>query len=510
MSSRVLQVGSARGRTAVTALALVLLSVPAGAQEFKIRDRAIACWPADAFPVVAATIEPRGEARTMRVYYRAEQYPDYYYVEAALGREGRAAVAMPRPSAETRSVVYYLEATSPVHSVRTPVRAVPVASSEECHLRDPGVARYTGDNPKILVRPVRADAAPLSPGFQAAGMVVMGKDSDDGRGLGGVLLGAAAGAAGATVIARGIGGGGESATSAPPGSGPPSSIGPGATTTIGSTTTVPATTTVPGPTTSSTTTTSAPSSTTTSVNPGADMAVTLSDSVDPVRVGVLLTYRAEVVNNGPQSATAVRLTVTLPSSLTFNSATGGSCTGSTDTVVCDFGTLVPGEGRAVDVVGLTTQVGTITARATVTANEPDPFPSNNQDTETTTVTLLGQRTVDVVPVSLQAHLLTLGLDPSDRGEVLAGGQAFVVDNGAPATLHFDVVGPGESVIEAFLVASSGRSGTWRFDLSGTGGFVPGSILVESGEVLTLESRAVVFRVSGVAGERSRFRFRVSR
>lgn len=41
---------------------------------------------------------------------------------------------------------------------------------------------------------------------------------------------------------------------------------------------------------------------------------------------------------------------------------------------------------------------------------------------------------------------------------------------------------------------SDRSGRWRFDFAGTPRFVPGSIRVESGQVLTLQASAVEFRV----------------
>ena len=51
---------------------------------------------------------------------------------------------------------------------------------------------------------------------------------------------------------------------------------------------------------------------TTTVNPMADLAVTKSDSPDPVLVGQQLTYTVGIQNNGPSTATSVSLSDTLP------------------------------------------------------------------------------------------------------------------------------------------------------------------------------------------------------
>ena len=59
----------------------------------------------------------------------------------------------------------------------------------------------------------------------------------------------------------------------------------------------------------------------TTVRPSADLSLTKSDSPDPVQAGELLTYSLGVHNAGPQSATGVVLTDTLPGGVTFDSAT---------------------------------------------------------------------------------------------------------------------------------------------------------------------------------------------
>jgi uncharacterized repeat protein (TIGR01451 family) len=118
----------------------------------------------------------------------------------------------------------------------------------------------------------------------------------------------------------------------------------------------------------------------------ADLAVTKSDSPDPVQVGSNLTYTVTVTNNGPSNATVVTMTDTLPAGVNFVSATPsqGSCTG-TSTVVCNLGSLPASANATVTLVVKPTAAGTITNTASVTATETDPTSANDSDTEQTTV-----------------------------------------------------------------------------------------------------------------------------
>src|SRR4029079_17164060 len=77
----------------------------------------------------------------------------------------------------------------------------------------------------------------------------------------------------------------------------------------------------------------------TTVNPAADLALTKTGEPDPVLVGQQLTYTLEVVNTGPQDADNVSLTDSLPSGVTFNSATPsqGTCSQASGTVSCSIG-----------------------------------------------------------------------------------------------------------------------------------------------------------------------------
>jgi uncharacterized repeat protein (TIGR01451 family) len=128
---------------------------------------------------------------------------------------------------------------------------------------------------------------------------------------------------------------------------------------------------------------------TTTVNPAADLSLTVTDSPDPAHVGQSLTYSITITNAGPQTATGVTVRDPLPKATGFGSASAsqGTCTRSKTTVICSLGNLGPGQSATVTIVVKPTQKGVITNTATVTMSSPPPDPNaaNNSETATTTV-----------------------------------------------------------------------------------------------------------------------------
>lgn len=123
----------------------------------------------------------------------------------------------------------------------------------------------------------------------------------------------------------------------------------------------------------------------------ADLALTMNDSPDPVRVRGQLTYSLTVSNGGPATATNVALVDTLPAA-TFVSATPaqGTCVrggkSKTDgTLTCELGSLAAGQTTTVTVVVSPTKVGSLSNTATVSADQIDPDTADNSATATTTV-----------------------------------------------------------------------------------------------------------------------------
>jgi uncharacterized repeat protein (TIGR01451 family) len=127
----------------------------------------------------------------------------------------------------------------------------------------------------------------------------------------------------------------------------------------------------------------------------ADLAISKSDSPDPVAEGAVLTYTITVSNLGPGAASGVTVTDDLSSHVDFVSATAsqGSCDRDGRHIRCALGELAVSEytGATVTIKVKPTKTGQLSNSASVAVgkNDTDPVDGNNSDTETTTVTAAG-------------------------------------------------------------------------------------------------------------------------
>ena len=112
----------------------------------------------------------------------------------------------------------------------------------------------------------------------------------------------------------------------------------------------------------------------------ADLTVTKTDSQDPVTEGNSFTYTLVVANAGPDPATNVVLTDTLPGGVTFISSTSsqGSCSG-TGTVTCNLGTISSGGNATVQIVVTANSPGPLTNNASAVATEVDATPASDSE-----------------------------------------------------------------------------------------------------------------------------------
>lgn len=130
------------------------------------------------------------------------------------------------------------------------------------------------------------------------------------------------------------------------------------------------------------------------VTVSADLSVTKTDTVDSVAAGVGLTYTLTVTNNGPSQATAVVLTDTLPTNVTFTTALAsqGSCSEASGVVTCNLGSIHNGKSATATIVVVPNTAagtaGSVTNTATVTSAVADPAAGNNTAILPTTVTKL--------------------------------------------------------------------------------------------------------------------------
>ena len=133
---------------------------------------------------------------------------------------------------------------------------------------------------------------------------------------------------------------------------------------------------------------SASADTTVTIPGEADLALTQSDSPDPVLVNQTLSYSLLVDNLGPDEATAVVMTDTLPATVTFQSVitSQGSCSEAGGTVTCNLGTIASGNDATIDIlVTAPSSAGSITNNASVAASSDDLNAANDTSSENTTV-----------------------------------------------------------------------------------------------------------------------------
>ena len=112
----------------------------------------------------------------------------------------------------------------------------------------------------------------------------------------------------------------------------------------------------------------------------ANLSIAKSGSPNPLPLGQNLTYQITVTNNGPDPATNVILTDTLPPNVDFISASSG-CGQIAGIVTCDLGTLAPNDIAIVTIVVKPNKTGSFTNTATVTSIQSPPVSA----TITTTV-----------------------------------------------------------------------------------------------------------------------------
>ena len=556
----------------------------------------VECVIENVHPLFQASVQAQGGLRTVKIYFHAQDYNDFYYVEMAEAGEVWQA-SLPIAAPETRGFLYYIEVVDlSFNTSRTAEFTTKVTGENECDRRDEGA-------PPIVVGSTTAGATAVPEGFLTTGIFRLitstGASQAVGGGIGvttGVII--AVGAAGAGLGL--LGGGGdepEPEPEAPPTVDPPPGGGGGG----GGPTTPP---TEPEPEGTDpvacfdtdpnppvvdindavrfnascstaneplraqmddkietyhwrfndgkadkegrvvnhlyvragtfpaelTVTDSAgnddrrsidvivreeespppggppPPSPPSPPSPDADLSVSVSGPGSP-SVGINV-FGVNVTNAGPLDAVNALLDFSCNAPITGVPAGFSSCSGvGTLSVTCGPNTLSPGSVPLnFDVTA--NAAGPLSCSASVSSDTDDNNTTNNDDSAMVTVP---QRSPDTIPVEVEtAFTSRLDVPPpngSVRGQVLLNGtQLDQTDNSAPFRHHLKGQ-KGKNTVDARVVSGTGE-GRWVFNFSGAPNFVPGSLAVESGQVIARGSERVVFRV-GPSGAPIRFRYRLS-
>jgi uncharacterized repeat protein (TIGR01451 family) len=173
---------------------------------------------------------------------------------------------------------------------------------------------------------------------------------------------------------------------------------------------------------------------TTSVSPSADLAVGFVGVPASIVLGNNLTYTINATNLGPNTATGVTISQTLPPGATVvssNSTPGTTLSQSGNTINCTVGTLPSGGIVTMTVVVSISSTGTVSSTATITGALIDPNGGNNSATANT---LVATPFVNIQPAAAK---LTA--------------ESFSPPNGA--------VEPGEAVTVQLYLANAGNIST---------------------------------------------------
>ncbi len=114
-----------------------------------------------------------------------------------------------------------------------------------------------------------------------------------------------------------------------------------------------------------------------------DVAITKSGSPNPVLQGQTLTYTLVVTNNGPLGATGVVAVDTLPTQVSYVSAstTQGICLQVSGVVDCDLGNMSSGATATITIVTTAVTPSQATNTATVSSVTLDAYQANNPATQ---------------------------------------------------------------------------------------------------------------------------------
>lgn len=182
----------------------------------------------------------------------------------------------------------------------------------------------------------------------------------------------------------------------------------------------------------------------TSVAKSADLEITKAVGVTTVSAGQQLIYGVTLANNGPSSATNIVITDTLPAGVVYNSAqSSASCAEASGVVTCTSPVLNSDQtivfNIVVDLPSSLLDASTLVNQIAVTADESDPSPDNNEDTDEITLTNLADLSIvkdtDGFVVAGQSIAWDLNVFNSGHSDAVN----VVISDTLPAGTTFDPV-----------------------------------------------------------------------
>jgi uncharacterized repeat protein (TIGR01451 family) len=208
-----------------------------------------------------------------------------------------------------------------------------------------------------------------------------------------------------------------------------------------------------------------------------DLAISASDTPDPVQPGQRFRYRLDIVNQGAYEATRVIATASLPAGVSLVALPDPACVSFDDVlVICGMSSLFPAQSRSFDIL---VQAGTFTSvslLAEVDADQQDVDLSDNADVEETGMhlTLRGELghgstwRLALPPGSPAQETFVVRAPPRSAFEVVLDEVSGDVDGALPLSLE-RVAADTTTVVQAGITVGTGhaRALRWQNTTAGT-------------------------------------------
>ncbi|HVQ36172.1 MAG TPA: PQQ-dependent sugar dehydrogenase, partial [Pyrinomonadaceae bacterium] len=159
----------------------------------------------------------------------------------------------------------------------------------------------------------------------------------------------------------------------------------------------------------------------------ADLSIIKTASPNPGQVGVNISYRVTVTNNGPAAATNVNVTDTLPAGVVFVSSTTtvGACNGG-GPVNCSVESLAVGASAIITIVATPSAQGQVVNTASINANETD-FDLTNNTANVSTLIQPAATAPTMLDPNLTVSTLVNGLDQPTSLAFLGANDLLVLE-----------------------------------------------------------------------------------
>ncbi len=253
----------------------------------------------------------------------------------------------------------------------------------------------------------------------------------------------------------------------------------------------------------------------TTVEMAADVSVAMSAAPEPVLQGSDLTYTIEVDDLGPAAASNVLLTLPVAAGASFVSANSpvGTTTFADGQVTASLGNLALNTTVTMTVVLQAQTAGTLSETATVSSDDIDPNPGNNQVTVTSdvdpaadlAVALSASGSAAAATIDLTYTVTATNNGPAEDSNVTLtdtlptaanlisdsanGGLTPTVQNGV-VTLSIGSLAIGASETLTIVVDATGAAGTSLTDSAAVSGQLPDPNAANNTATLTLPVRGI--------------------